>query len=140
VAADSGRLVRLATLGLGVIVVALVLSSLYGRWRPRLPLPLKGAGDHMVRVQVLNGSGESGIGARVASSLREGGFQVVEIENADRSDYFATIVVARRADVAGAEAVAGYLGGLPVIRQTWDSELAEVTVVVGSDRSRLRLD
>jgi hypothetical protein len=135
-------LVRLATLGLAVIVVALVLSSLYGRWRPRLPLPppLKGAGDHMVRVQVLNGSGESGIGARVASSLREGGFQVVEIENADRSDYFATIVVARRADVAGAEAVAGYLGGLPVIRQAWDSELAEVTVVVGSDRSRMRLD
>ena len=94
----------------------------------------------MVRVQVLNGSGESGIGARVASSLREGGFQVVEIENADRSDYFATIVVARRADVAGAEAVAGYLGRLPVIRQAWDSELAEVTVVVGSDRSRMRLD
>ena len=47
VAADSGRLVRLATSGLAVIVVALVLSSLYGRWRPRLPLPppLKGAGD-----------------------------------------------------------------------------------------------
>jgi LytR cell envelope-related transcriptional attenuator len=132
--------VRLVTLVLAVIVVALVLSSLYGRWRPRLPQPLKGGGDHIVRVQVLNGSGESGIGARVASSLREGGFQVVEIENADRSDYFATMVVARRADVAGAEAVAGYLGGLPVIRQTWDSELAEVTVVVGSDRSRLRLD
>jgi hypothetical protein len=36
--------------------------------------------------------------------------------------------------------VARYLGGPPVIRQTWDSDLAEVTVVIGSDRSKLKLD
>ena len=39
-----------------------------------------------------------------------------------------------------AEDVARYLGGPPVIRQAWNSDLAEVTVVIGSDRSRLRLD
>ena len=33
----------------------------------------------MIRVQVLNGSGEGGLGSRVASFLREGGFHVVEV-------------------------------------------------------------
>jgi hypothetical protein len=94
----------------------------------------------VIRVQVLNGSGEVGIGARVATYLREGGFHVVEVNNADRSDYFATLVVARRTDRNGADAVARYLGSPPVIRQAWGSDIADVTVVLGSDRSRLRLD
>jgi hypothetical protein len=93
-----------------------------------------------VRVQVLNGCGEGGIASRVASFLREGGFQVVDVRNADRGDYFATLVVAREEDPAAATAVARYLGGPPVVRQAWDQDLADVTVVIGSDRSRLRLD
>lgn len=94
----------------------------------------------VIRVQVLNGSGEGGIGSRVASFLRQGGFHVVEVRNADRPDYFATMVVARRSDPSSARAVARYLGGPPVVRQAWNSDVADVTVVLGSDRSRLRLD
>jgi hypothetical protein len=80
------------------------------------------------------------VASRVASFLREGGFQVVEVRNADRGDWFASVVVARRRDLSAARAVDRYLGGPPLIRQTWDSDLADVTVVIGSDRSRLRLD
>jgi len=36
--------------------------------------------------------------------------------------------------------VSRYLGGPPIVRQAWESDLAEVTVVLGSDRSRLRLE
>jgi hypothetical protein len=63
---------------------------------------------------------------------------VVEVGNADRSDYFATLVVSRTANPAPARAIARYLGRPPVVRQAWDSDLAEVTVVLGRDRSRLR--
>ena len=125
---------------LAVAVVALVLSAAWGRWRPGPVIQTHGPENRVVRVQVLNGSGEGGIGSRVASYLREGGFQVVEVRNAERSDYFASMVVARREDVSSAQAVARYLGGPPVIRQAWTSDLAEVTVVLGSDRSRLRLE
>jgi hypothetical protein len=128
-----------ATTALAVLVVALLVSSLYAAFWPRGPRT-HGRGRHVVRVQVLNGSGQGGVGSRVASYLREGGFHVVEVRNADRSDYFATMVVARREDLATARTVAGYLGGLPIIRQAWSSDLAEVTVVLGSDRSRLRMD
>jgi hypothetical protein len=140
VARGGSPIARIAIALLGIAVLALVVSGVYGRWGARLPGLIRRAPRQPVRVQVLNGSGEGGIATRVATFLRDGGFQVVEISNADRPDYFATIVVARREDPSGAEAVARYLGGPPVIRQRWDSDMADVTVVIGGDRSQLRLE
>ena len=137
--AAGSRAAQVGIAALAILVVTLVLSSLYAAFWPRGPRT-HGPERRVVRVQVLNGSGQGGVGSRVASFLREGGFHVVEVKNADRSDYFATMVVARREDVSTARAVAGYLGGLPVVRQAWSSDLAEVTVVLGSDRSHLRMD
>jgi hypothetical protein len=141
----GGAGARIAIAGLAVVVAALVVSWGYATFRPadETTRDLATVGTparRVIRVQVLNGSGEGGIGSRVASFLRQGGFHVVEVRNADRPDYLATMVVARRADLASARAVARYLGGPPVIRQSWDSDVADVTVVLGSDRSRLRLD
>jgi hypothetical protein len=124
---------------IALVVVALIVSSFAAGWRPNLPRALRAAGPDVVRVQVVNGCGEGGVASRVASRLRDGGFQVVEVKNAERSDYFASFVVARRDDPAAARSVATYLGGAPVIRQAWGPEPADVTVVLGSDRSRLRL-
>jgi predicted RecB family endonuclease len=125
---------------LAALVLVLLGSWAYGTFVPHAGAPLQPETHRVVRVQVLNGSGEGGIGSRVASYLRAGGFHVVEVRNADRSDYFATMVVARRADGEAARMVARYLGGPPVIQQSWGSDVAEVTVVLGSDRSRLHLD
>jgi len=128
---------------LALVVAALVVSWAYATFWPRTRGPRTTAGTparRVIRVQVLNGSREGGIGSRVASFLRQGGYQVVEVRNADRSDYFASMVVARRADPASARAVARFLGGPPVIQQAWNSDVADVTVVLGSDRSRLHLD
>ncbi len=131
---------RAAVVVLGVLVVALIGSTLYGRMQRPAGLRTHGAAARVIRVQVLNGSGEGGVGARVATFLREGGFHVVEVKNADRMDYFATMVVAREEDSASAREVARYLGGLPLIQQAWSNDLAEVTIVLGGDRSRLRLE
>jgi hypothetical protein len=138
--ARRGRtLARTGTALLALVVVALLLSWLWVRFGGgRARNDLDGV-QAVVRVQVLNGSDEGGVAGRLASRLREGGFHVVEVRNADRDDYFATLVVARDEDPAGALAVARYLGGPPVIRQAWSSDQADVTVVLGSDRSRLRL-
>ncbi|MBI1799420.1 MAG: LytR C-terminal domain-containing protein [Candidatus Eisenbacteria bacterium] len=138
--AGSGNGARVAIAALALIVAALAVSLVWSRVAPRSDGPRAGAKRHVIRVQVLNGSGEGGVASRVASYLREGGYQVVEVRNAERSDYFATLVVSRRSDLEAARSVARYLGGPPVIRQEWESDLAEVTVVLGSDRSRLRLE
>lgn len=141
-AKSSGSpLTRVLTVMLALVVGALLVSWAYATFVPRRAAPVAGAAHRVIRVQVWNGSGEGGIGARVAAYLREGGFHVVEVRNADRSDYFATLVVARRDDLTAARLVARYLGDPPVIRQSWgSSEGAEVTVVLGSDRSRLHLE
>lgn len=132
--------VRILIAILTVLVLALLGSWVYARLQPAREMKVSGANRRVIRVQVLNGSGETGIGSRVASFLRQGGFHVVEVRNADRSDYFPTLVVARREGMEPAQAVAGYLGGPPVLQQVWSSDLAEVTVVIGRDRSRLHVD
>jgi hypothetical protein len=138
-AKKAGGGARLLTAVLATAVVLLAVSTVMGRWRPKLPRVLQPAHPQVVRVEVLNGSGEGGIASRAASFLRDGGFQVVDIKNADRQDYFATFVVARRRDLSGARAVARYLGDAPIVQQAWGPELADVSLVIGSDRSRLRL-
>jgi LytR cell envelope-related transcriptional attenuator len=130
---------RLATGGLAALVVALVASWAWAQFFARDGAPRQGPAGRVIRVQVLNGSGEEGAASRTASFLRSGGYHVVEVRNADRFDYFATLVVARTEDPAPAREVAHYLGKPPVVRQAWNSDLAEVTVVIGRDRSQLRL-
>lgn len=44
------------------------------------------------KVEVLNGSGRSGLAAMYADKLTAGGYDVVNIANADRNDYSATVI------------------------------------------------
>ena len=134
------RLAGAGTALLGLLVAALLLSWAWSRFGPG---PLGGAGGpapEAIRVEVWNGSGQGGVAGRLSTFLRDGGYRVVAARNADRDDYFATLVVARNEDPAAARSVSQYLGGLPVIRQARGSDQADVTVVLGSDRSRLRLN
>lgn len=125
---------------LALAVLALTGSWAWTRFGGLRAAPRFSKSARVIRVQILNGSGETGVGGRVASFLRDGGFQVVDVRNADRSDYFASFVVARRSDLSTAREVAHYLGGPPLVRQAWDSDLADVSVIVGSDRSRLQIE
>lgn len=133
---DAGGL---AIGGLALLVLVLVGSWAWGRWGPHRP-HLVATNVRVIKVQILNGSGEAGIGTRVATFLREGGYRVVEVRNADRTDYFTSMVVARRSDLSMAREVAHYLGEPPLIQQAWDSGSADVSVLIGSDRSRLRVE
>jgi hypothetical protein len=136
----NGTIARVGVMLLGLIVLALMASTFMARFPSTEGARVVPSGAGVIRVQVLNGSRAGGIGAKVASALREGGFHVVEIGNADRADYFATLVVARTPDPGPARAVARYLGGLPVVLEARDTDEAEVTVVLGSDRSHLRME
>jgi LCP family protein required for cell wall assembly len=44
-------------------------------------------------LEVLNGAGIPGLGAQMAALLKEQGFDVVTIDNADRSDYAETVII-----------------------------------------------
>ena len=95
-----------------------------------------GRPKHPVRIELLNGSGRPGLAGDLASYLRDGGFDVIEVSNADRADYRNTLVVSRTEAPEPGKIVAEYLGTRHVIQQIGTQELIEVTVIVGRDARR----
>ena len=83
---------------------------------------------------VLNGSGEPGIGERVAERLIPGGFRVVVSENASSFDHDTTLVVVPSEEQRPlGERVRDLLGVGEVQVAGPASGLADVTIVVGKD-------
>jgi hypothetical protein len=115
--------------GTTVVVVGFLLRGPWDGGKPRLP------GGRPIRVEVLNGSGVAKAGWGLAEELRELGFDVVSIGNADRSDYEETLVLDRVGNPDYALAVAEELETEPAFRQRNDDLLLEVTVILGRDRA-----
>jgi len=86
-----------------------------------------------VRVEVLNGSGIARAGIDAAEILRARGFDVVDIKNADRSDYEETIVLDRVGVAEYAKSVSQSIGAGEPCLQRNDDLLLEVTVILGRD-------
>ena len=89
-----------------------------------------------IRVEVLNGSGVRRAGLAAAEFLRERGFDVVAIRNADRSDYEETVVLDRVGVPEYALAVADEIGVGHAFDDPDSGLLLEVTVILGRDRGR----
>lgn len=120
------------TLGIAAtLIVALTLSAV-----ARVGPQAIGKPKQPIRIQLWNGSGRSGLAAELASYLRDGGFDVLEVSNADRSDYRSTLVVNRNENPEPARIVAEYLGTSHVIQQAGSQEMIDVTVIVGRDARR----
>ncbi len=120
------------TLGVAfALILALALSAAL-RVGPRAI----GKPKQPIRIQLCNGSGRAGLAAELASYLRDGGFDVLEVSNADRSDYRSTLVVNRIENPEPARIVAEYLGTSHLIQQAGSQEMIDVTVIVGRDARR----
>jgi hypothetical protein len=114
-----------------VLMAAFALSAIV-----RIGPQAAGKSKQPIRIQLCNGSGRSGLAADLASYLRDGGFDVLEVANADRSDYRTTLVVNRTENPEAGAIVAQYLGTDHVIQQAGSQEMIDVTVIVGRDGRR----
>ena len=94
------------------------------------PAPTAAPGD--VSVQVLNGSGTSGLAGKAASGLTRAGFQVAGTGNADSMGHDVTEVHFAAGDDALAAALAGSVPGA-VLLQVDDATPGTVQLVLGSD-------
>jgi hypothetical protein len=86
------------------------------------------------RIRVENGTQINGLAARTRDRLAAGGFNVVEIDSADRFDYTESQIISYQADTTVAAAVAQTLG-LPasaIVTSTASSTI-DVKVILGSD-------
>ena len=132
--------------GLAIIVVILALgvfvgSALSQRWE--LPEAVGGVLpggtarriSGRVRVEVLNGAGQSGLARSATDVLRDEGFDVVYFGNADDFGRDSSVVLDRVGRVDLARAVADALG-IPRVLSEPDSNLyLDATVVLGEDWS-----
>ncbi len=106
---------------------SLLRGALDGPRAPRMD------GGRPVRVEVLNGTRVPRAGLALAEKLRDAGFDVVDIRNADRSDYARTLVLDRVGEKRWADAVARRLGAGDPVQQRNGDLLLEVTVILGED-------
>lgn len=138
-AVDAVGVVRrgLVWVGLSIttLVVTILVTSTWQRHRPAIAEPLVATELDAFCVDVLNGNGRRGEARTVASHLRQEGFRVEEISNAERYDYPLTLVIDRMDDADRAQAVARALGDVPVVLQRGDPSVCELTVVLGHDWS-----
>ena len=145
----SGGWLVLVALGLTAALVVVFAGSAAFRALEVAPMP----GQHQAReaaaapvpdragikVEVWNGSGVSGAGQKVAEALRDGGFTVTELRNADRSDYGTTLVVDRKGNRrAVQEVIQSIHGGMPLLMRS-PASTVDVRVVVGRDHPGLKL-
>ena len=95
-----------------------------------------------VKVEVLNGCGVNGIARVVGNRLRETGFDVMTLDNADRFDYPESIVIDRLGTPEEADRVAETLGISNRIQQIVPDpfRIESVTVIIGKDYGRIGLD
>ncbi|ADB76897.1 LCP family protein [Geodermatophilus obscurus] len=85
-----------------------------------------------VTVDVLNGSGTSGLAAKAAASLQTAGFAVGTTGNADSSDHDTTLVRHAAGDEALAATLAAAVPGA-VVEEREDATSGTVQLVLGSD-------
>jgi hypothetical protein len=91
-----------------------------------------------VRLEVLNGTGESGLGRVVARALMKKRVDVLLVANADDFDYPQTILIARKRKPE-IESLAEQLGCTRVVEQLKDDALVDATLIIGDDYKRLDL-
>jgi hypothetical protein len=86
-----------------------------------------------VRVKILNGAGQPGIGGEAAKPLIRAGFRVIDTTNADRFNYPHTLIVTYRMDTKSAEAIRKVLGVGRIVVGTMAQDVVDVIVVIGKD-------
>ena len=95
----------------------------------------------VIQLDVLNGCGVKGAGARFTDVLRASGFDVVEMKNYKTFSVSKTLVIDRVGDLKAARRVASSLGisEKNVIQQLNPDYFVDVSVVIGEDFSQLQL-
>ena len=122
------------------LVYSVVSSSVFFSSAERSAAAVVDPSAFQVQVEVLNGCGERGIGQLAMRYLRDRGFDVVNIDNADHFGYRETIVLDRKGTDGPSEAaraVGNALGTQYVLLERNEDRLVDVSVVIGGDFDEL---
>jgi len=119
--------IKLVLLTGAILAALLIAGSVFFAERPDSP------NEAVIVVEVRNGCGSKGLGDRVARHLRERGFDVIMVGNAEDFEFAETMVIDRSGELSKAREVARALGGVPVVQQVGPDALADATIILGRD-------
>lgn len=91
------------------------------------------------RVEVLNGTGHSGLAHQARRGLLHRGIDVIKVDNADHFEYAQSLLVVRKKG-AEVEKLARMLGCDNVVEQLKDDTLEDASLILGADYRSLRLE
>ena len=132
---------RLLPLAFGALALMLLYVAVRGFFNSSgEPEITSGGRVRAIQLDVLNGSGETGLAQRMTDYLRARGFDVVEMGNYKTSDVEETTVLDRVGNIEAAQQVAAAIG-IPEerVQQQLDKSLyLDVSVVIGKDFQRLK--
>ena len=90
-----------------------------------------------IRVVILNGTSVDGLAARMAETLEEQGYEILEVGNAERKTA-ATLILDHRGQTRRAQRVSSLLGGAVISAAPDGDNPADVTIILGDDLGRAR--
>ncbi len=95
--------------------------------------------SRVIQLDVLNGCGARGAGAKFTRYLRGSGYDVVEMKNYSSSGVRKTLVIDRVGNLEAARSVAAVLGvaASNVIQQINPDYFVDVSVIIGEDHASL---
>ena len=135
--------------GLATVAIALLLKAAF--WphaaapeptsQQEVPKSETAPQPSPIRVEILNGGGESQVAARLRKKARALGLDVIHEGNAPSFNHLYTLVVDLDGDIEQARQVADILGIPHFIQQKRESQfnLASVSIVIGRDYRRIGL-
>lgn len=132
---NSGGRRMLLALAAGVTLVLCGVSIAVGvmNWISRA------YGDEItgeVRIEVLNGTGEEGLGRVVARALMRRKVDVLFVGNADAFDYPRTVLIARKVKPE-IKSLGELIGCEEFVEQLSDGSMVDATLIIGADYRRL---
>lgn len=150
---DAGDMLRYANLALSMADDDLAMEIIPGAgdgvsyWLPDMNAvkalvdrEIKGidpVANGKIKVEVLNGTATSGEASRMAEELRQDGFNVIRVANADNKDYTRTLVIDRRGNSDNVDLLGKTIRSLiddpGFKRQVDQNSEADFTIIVGSD-------
>ena len=86
-----------------------------------------------LNIEVLNGNQMPGIAHRVANKMKELGFNVVNIDNADHFDYQKTVLIIYRKDIKPDDYLREIFGDIEIIRKEELNKEIDMTIIVGKN-------
>jgi hypothetical protein len=119
------------------VAILLMAFSIVVRWSgigKNLSVP-----EEPFQIEVLNGTGEPGVARKVTMKLRKMGIDVLLQGNAGHFDYRESVLVDRKGNPELMKKLSRRLGVKTVVTQVQERPRVDVTLIVGWDRERLRL-